>query len=138
MEELGDGLGAALVRNNLAYTLVSLGDFDAALEASLSALRYVEDNQLPYAEMSVLDTVASAYLAIGDLDTATDCAQRGLALARKNGSQRDETDNLVTLGRLLLERHADVCDGSRSESVLCLQGHRLHADWHEGSGRWPP
>jgi len=125
-EELGDELGAALVRNNLAYTLVSLGDYDAALKASLTALRYVEVNQLPHSEMSVLDTVASVYLAMGDLDTASEYAQRGLTLARQHGSQRNETDNLITLGRIALERQRfeDALDSLKQALRLAEESKR--------------
>lgn len=125
-EELGDDLGAALVRNNLACTLVSLGDYDAALEASLAALRYVEVNQLPLSEMSVLDTVASVYLAMGDLDTASDYALRGLALASKYSSVRDEADNLITLGRIALERQrfGDALDSFKKALKLAEDSKR--------------
>ena len=133
------------MRNNLACSLVATGDFEGALEASLVALSYVEEHELPHIEMSVLDTVASAYLGMGDLDTASDYTRRGLELARRDGSARSETDNLITLGRIGLrrERHADAVAAfeqalrlaeSNKRAVEEYTCHELLAEAYEASG----
>ncbi|MDR3685469.1 MAG: diguanylate cyclase [Coriobacteriia bacterium] len=102
--EVHDDVNLALARNNLAYTYLSLGDYDSALETAMAALEYVSAHGYRNIEVSVLDTVATVYLEKGDLDAAVEYSHRGLDLARECGSEQDAADNLMTIGRIAVEQ----------------------------------
>ena len=103
--ELGDEISVALVRNNLAFTYVLMGKYELALEAARASLACIEGTpNLPHVEIAVLDTLANIHRAMGDPDAAFDYASRGLRLAQEHGSIRGQCDNLITLGRIELDR----------------------------------
>lgn len=103
--ELGDEINVALVRNNLAFTYVAMGNYDLALEAAQESLACIEGKpNLPHAQTAVLDTLANIHREMGELDTAYQYVTRALLISRKHHSVRGQCDNLITLGRIELQR----------------------------------
>jgi diguanylate cyclase (GGDEF)-like protein len=126
-QQLGDGVNLAITRNNLAYTYLALGDPGSALAVAEQALAYVSEHHHPNLETTVLDTVATAHLALGDLDSADSISRRGLELARRSASTQDVADNLMTLGRIALEqgRYDDAL--AAMEEALAIASERGRA-----------
>jgi len=103
-EDLGEEVDLAITRNNLAYTYLSLDDTASALASAQGALDYVAAHGYRNLEMTALDTLATVYLAMGELDLARANSERGLELARDSESLQDVADNLCTLGRIAYDQ----------------------------------
>lgn len=104
--QLGDALGTALVRNNMAYTYLGLGDHASALAAAEAALAYAAASNRRYLLVAVLDTVAEIHLRADRLETAEEYSTKALALARELGSETDKATSLIALGRIAAARHS--------------------------------
>jgi tetratricopeptide (TPR) repeat protein len=55
-------------------------------------------------EEQVLGQLGRSWLAVGDLQTASNCFQEALRLARKIGNRRDQASHLGCLGQIYLEQ----------------------------------
>ena len=140
--ELGDRMGEALTLNNMTYTYLDLGRSDDALASAESALRYAEEEQRQYLQMWALDTLADVYLNVGDADSAENLAKRALALARDHGSESDEANGMLALGKVayLRERWDEALAATedalrviekRGLTVQCYECHRLLSEIQE-------
>jgi len=143
--ELGDALGEAIVLNNIAYTLRDLGDLDSALECAEKSLAYCETLHRPYLHVGVLDTLAEMHLSLGHIDAAEGFSTLALHMARDQGSEPDETNSLMALGRIAvargdLEQAIEMLGGAlevasrRGQSVEEFECHKLLSETYEKLG----
>ncbi|MBN2848719.1 MAG: diguanylate cyclase [Coriobacteriia bacterium] len=141
----GDDTGEALALNNMTYTLMGTGDLEGALAAAEAALAYAQDADQPYLQVGVMDTVAEVHLRLGDLDGTEHYARRTVEMARELGSEPDEANGLMMLGRVLKLRGRwdealEATEGAlaladrRRLSVESFTCHQLLSEIHEQQG----
>ncbi len=94
----GDGSAWARVQRELARVHLRRGDYDALLEAAEAGLACAEDDVLR-SELLCARGMAASYRA--DHDTARQCLEEAVSLARRAGSPREEAN---ALGSLALAR----------------------------------
>jgi diguanylate cyclase (GGDEF)-like protein len=135
----------AVIRNNVAYTHMDVGELDQALRSAELSLAYCESHQCPYLHTGVLDTIAAVHTRRGDLDEAREFCRRGIALAQRIECDPDLTNSLLSLSRIeALEGHwpaaldaaerALALAESRGMGVEEYQCHELISQIYEQQG----
>lgn len=123
----GNDLATAVMHNNLALTLIKLGDYVGAREHGENALATVQDND-PSAEGNLLDTLGQAAAAMGDYGEAVSYYRRSLAINRRLYERRTEAECLTNLGDALM--HTGDVDGAVESWTLAVEIYqRLGSPW---------
>jgi diguanylate cyclase (GGDEF)-like protein len=104
-EELSDNEGKSRVLNNMACTLVELGEHSTALEYSQKSLQLARDTQLKRDEININGTIGEIFLSMRDYDQAKSRLQNAKLLAEKYGRDISYIYILVDLGEVFLAQN---------------------------------
>jgi tetratricopeptide (TPR) repeat protein len=130
---------------NLGMIYVDANRPDLALEPARKAIAMFETLPGEAARgnlAAALGDLANAYRALGRLDAALEAAERGLAIERELGRDREIAASLGRIAAILTEqqcyaeadaRHAEALRAARAAGDLGLQGITLV---HQGSLQW--
>lgn len=100
--ELGAEEGQARVLNNMACTLLELGEYPTALEYSQKSLQLAQDILLKRDEINVNGTIGEIYLAMKEYDQAKHYLGKAKLLAERYGRDISYLYILVDLGEVFL------------------------------------
>ena len=103
--ELTDSEGQSRVLNNLACTLMELGDHSTALEYSQKSLQLAQDTHLKRDEINITGTIGEVFLAMGEYDQAKSHLQNAKLLAESYGRDISYIYILVDLGEVFLAQN---------------------------------
>jgi DNA-binding SARP family transcriptional activator len=124
--ELGDELGAANARNDLALDYLDLSMTERAVAMASEAVASYRGLDIPSALPRGLDTLGQARHAYGDFGGAAEALTEALQLVRQLGAPHYEAIILAHLARSLLAagRHDDARTHARA-AVAVMDDHEL-------------
>lgn len=104
-DELNASEGQSRVLNNLACTMLELGDHPTALKYSRKSLQLAQDTQLKRDEINITGTIGEIFLAMGEYDQAKSYLQNAKLLAERYGRDISYIYILVDLGEVFLAQN---------------------------------
>jgi diguanylate cyclase (GGDEF)-like protein len=104
-DELNASEGQARVLNNLACTLLELGDHSTALEYSRKSLQLAQGTRLNRDEINITGTIGEILLAMGEYGQAKKYLQKAKVLAEIYGRDISYLYILVSLGQVYLAQN---------------------------------
>ena len=126
----------ATVLLNLAGLHRLAGDADKSVELFLCAMKRLDDAdaQDSYAYVSILNNLALAYQAKGELSQALDCANKALSIMRMGiGNEHEVASSLNNLAAMHLQLgDLDIADGEITEA-LQIFGRMQEPDPHHAA-----
>lgn len=104
-EELDDIEGKSRVLNNLACTLLELGEYSAALESSQKSLQMAQIAKLKRDESNIIGTIGEILIAMGEYDQAQSHLQNAKLLVEAHGRDISYLYVMVDLGEVYLAQN---------------------------------
>jgi len=83
--KIGNSIYEAIALANIGEARIKLQQYSEALESLQTALKILREVSFPYAEASLLKTLAELHQELGDLDLALDYCNQALAIATELG-----------------------------------------------------
>ncbi|HSL44932.1 MAG TPA: diguanylate cyclase [Anaerolineales bacterium] len=100
--EVGDAEGQARTLNNMACTLLEVGQLDEALQASLESLQLARQTEMQAEVVIFAGTVGDILIEKGDYHRAEEYIRIGLEASSETGNQLVSIYQQIVLGRLYL------------------------------------
>lgn len=122
----------AALKTNLGVVYRNLGDpIEAAKAYREAAAIYRQHEDVPGLSNALLNLGLVLHLNLGEHAAAEDAYRRALELARRSGDRNEEIQDLLSLGRLLLE--TDRLEAAEEALARCLE---LAVASGSADGRW--
>lgn len=125
-EQLGDGMGEAISRLNLAKIEMARGAYESA-EAMLTQVlqRNAAQRQLPWIEARASTVLGELYLAQSQPTQATSCFERVLELSILHNDEAGQARAYLGLGQAALQSGEKAIPHLQKAHALALAGGRL-------------
>lgn len=97
---------AGVIRSLICFGKVyqNTSQYKKSIEASMKALAYLKKHNLTYQHAGILNTLASAYRAQGEIAMAANCYMQSLEIVEKNKNYESMVSTLTNLGGLYAEQ----------------------------------